>query len=120
MVKTPSLSPEIELAELEKRLSRCEDALSHLPTVIPLSSFAPEPIELLKPIDVVVQPDDDFFVATFFDANINASGESQLEAFEMLKSMIASTFRLLCEQEAVLGDEPKRQLAVLRQFIRAR
>ena len=57
-------------------------------------------------------------MASFVDANMNASGETQLDAIEMLKDVIASSFRLFLSKPAVLGEEPKRQLAVLRHFVR--
>ena len=76
-------------------------------------------VEVIQPILAVVQEEDGTcFVASFVDANINASGETQLEAVEMLKDMISSSFQLFLTREAVLGDEPKRQLAVLRHFVR--
>src|ERR1700757_5007489 len=48
--------------------------------LVPVTTLDPEPFELAREIQVVVQPDDDSFVATFFDANINASGETQQDA----------------------------------------
>ena len=85
---------------------------------VPIQSLEPWPLDVIRPIYVVLQEDDGAFVASFIDANINASGESQLEAVEMLKDMLASSFRLFLAKEAILGKEPRRQLAVLRQFIR--
>jgi hypothetical protein len=75
-------------------------------------------LELYRPISAVVQQEDETFVASFLDANINASGESQLDAVEELKEAIVARFLLFSSKEAVLGEEPRRQLAVLRQFIR--
>lgn len=95
-------------------------ALGPRSVIVPIQSLEPWPYEVIRPIQAVVQEEDGAFMASFFDANINASGESQLDALEMLKSMLASSFRLLTAKESILGDEPRRQLAVLREFIRVR
>ena len=58
-------------------------------------------------------------IASFFDANIHASGDTEEEAFRNLKSLILDTFDSLSAEPAHrLGPEPTRQLAVLRQFVR--
>ncbi|MEX0679355.1 MAG: hypothetical protein WD063_19925 [Pirellulales bacterium] len=88
-------------------------------SVIVIASLTPAPLEVLKPIPVTVLPDDGAFVASFFDANVNASGDTALDAFEAIKDVIGSRYRLLVKHEKELGVEPKRQLAVLREFIRA-
>ena len=58
------------------------------------------------------------YVASFADANVNASGENEVEALEFLKDSVISAYCVLSELEAELGEEPQRQLAVLREFIR--
>lgn len=89
--------------------------------VVPISTFAPVPIEVLKEIKAVVQPDDDEFTATFFDANVNAAGCNQVEAIENLKDLILSRFEYLNAQPpAKLGPALAKQIAVLRDFIRRR
>jgi hypothetical protein len=45
-----------------------------LSIIVPIVTFAPEPFDIIKEIPVVVQPTDDEFSATFFDANINTQG----------------------------------------------
>ena len=87
---------------------------------IQISTFAPEPYEVLRPIPVLIRPDGDELVASFVEANINASGETQQEAFESLKSLLLDIFDSLRALPAErLGPEPARRLAVLRDFIRA-
>lgn len=88
--------------------------------VVPIQDLEPSPIEVTHPIFAVVYEEDGVYIASFLDANMNASGESQLDAVEMLKDVIASSFRLFVEKESLLGEEPKRQLAVLRHFLRMR
>jgi len=69
----------------------------------------------LQPSQVTIATDVDGFVASFFDANISASGETAQEAFENLKSLALDIFDSLSrEAPERLGPEPARQLAVLR------
>ncbi|MBM4045752.1 MAG: hypothetical protein FJ279_11605 [Planctomycetes bacterium] len=102
---------------LEARLT---DLQSRTSIIVPIESFAPEPIEVIKPFHVVVQNKGDGFVATFFDANINASGETEEEAVSNLKDMIAGTFECLDRRlkAAQLGPGPRKQISVLRKFIK--
>ena len=84
----------------------------------PITTFAPEPYDLLRQIVVVIHPNESGYTAGFFDANIHASGDTDEEALRNLKSLILDTFDALSmEPPDRLGPEPKRQLAVLREFI---
>ncbi len=105
---------EREVTALKQHCQKLRDGQS---IVVPITTLDPEPFELSKEIMVVVQPDDDSFVATFFDANINASGNTQVDAVANLKDMIVSLFAIL-ESEKKLGKGPARQLAVLRGLVR--
>jgi len=87
---------------------------------IELKTLDPRPIELIKPIVAGVDLDHGCHIASFSEANISGSGESQADAIEMLKDVIASTYRLLTEKESILGTEPARQLSILRKFVRAK
>jgi len=83
-----------------------------------IDDLAPSPLVLVRSVPVIVYKEDGVHVASFVDANINASGETAADAVEMLKEMIASTYRLLRREEPALGTQPKNQLAVLRRFVR--
>ena len=86
---------------------------------VPIQSLAPEPYEVIKPFQVVVRPADGEYIASFFDANLSASGETQAEAVLNLKDIIAGTFEILAEmKEAELGPGPLRQKKTLEEFIR--
>lgn len=86
---------------------------------VPITTLAPEPFDVLRDIPVVVQAVDDGFTATFFDANISTSGDTQEEGVSNLKSLIVDIFEdLQSEPPKRLGPEPSRQLMVLRSFIR--
>jgi predicted RNase H-like HicB family nuclease len=88
--------------------------------IVPVQTFAPEPYSLLKPMSVLIEDFEDGYLASFFDANIGTSGETEQEAFENLKSLVLDMFDSLSrEAPERLGPEPARQLAVLRSFIRA-
>jgi hypothetical protein len=83
-----------------------------------IATLAPEPYVLKKLLPVYLESDGDSVMATFFDANISISSETEDEAFDDLKSIILDTFDCLdAEPPAQLGPEPLRQLAVLRDFI---
>jgi hypothetical protein len=56
---------------------------------VPVTSPAPESLTLRQPILVVVPPEGDEFSATFFDATINATGDTQTEAVDNLKDILA-------------------------------
>ncbi|MBI4468209.1 MAG: hypothetical protein HY650_02695 [Acidobacteria bacterium] len=86
--------------------------------VVPITTLTPEPFALVRHIPAVVQVVDNGFVATFFDANISASGETQEEAVTNLKSLLIDILEdLAAEPSERLGPEPSRQLEVLREFI---
>ena len=57
-------------------------------------------------------------MATFYDANISISGETEHEAFTDIKGIILDTLDTLeREPESKLGPWPVQQLAILRDFI---
>lgn len=86
---------------------------------IPVATLAPEPYEIIRPFEAIVELSEGEYIGSFFDAGISASGESPMEAFANLKDMVTGVFGLLLDMDgAHLGPEPKRQLDVLREFIR--
>ncbi|MFO1475311.1 MAG: hypothetical protein U1F98_01510 [Verrucomicrobiota bacterium] len=113
---------ELKLVALNTRVKCLESALdevrSRAAVVVPIQSFAPEPVELLKPMHAIVQQSGEDHVASFLDANMNASGETQEEALANLKDVIVGSFEALEAITDKLGPGPKRQLAVLREFLK--
>ncbi len=103
--------------ELEVLVSRVKDCQ---PIVVPIATLDPEPYDLIGSIPVVIRQIDGEHVATFFDANINTSGDTEQEAFESLKSFMIDVFEELEKSEGTLGPELRKQLAVLRKVIRRR
>lgn len=84
-----------------------------------IHTFAPEPHRVKQPIPITIeQQGDDEFVASFLEANVNASGETEAEAFSNVRSLILDVYDHLVSQPAEqLGRGPRGKLAVLREFI---
>ena len=129
-VQSPSLDLKFQdnrrFTELCERVERLEvmlqDVLKQLEIlhpsqnlIVPIQSFAPEPYEVLRPFAAVVKPAGDGYEASFFDANIHSSGDTEEEALSNLKSAILDVFDRLSDLEpkGKLGPEPARQLQVL-------
>ncbi len=98
------------------------DGHSQTPSIlVPISTLAPHPFTLLRDIPCLIQPADSGFLASFFDANISASGDTQQEALENLKSLLIDIYDdLVSEPPEKLGPEPARQLAVLKAVLKKR
>lgn len=104
-----------DLAELRLKLADLSKANWFLATI---TTLAPEPLRLLRDIPVTVARVDEEFTATFYDAGISASGDNEQEAVYNLKDMICQTYFLFASTPSnLLGEMPKRQLAVLRTVI---
>ena len=113
-------SIEERLATLEERLNRVETAAIPSHATLYLSTFAPEPYVLKHPIPIAIQETTDGFLASFVDANINTSGDTQQEAFANARELILDVFdRLHGLPAKKLGPGPARQIAVLKDFIDA-
>jgi predicted RNase H-like HicB family nuclease len=109
---------------LERRILMLQSQVHCLQRCAPVSvvvdTMAPEPIDVIRPFHVVVEPYEDEMRASFDDANLSAFGETRNEAIWNLKDLIAGTFEILDAHEPEqLGPGPARQLEVLKQFIKA-
>jgi predicted RNase H-like HicB family nuclease len=126
-IKTSTLENRVELVEkelkgLSARMTRiealCQEA-RRMSVSVPISTFAPEPFEIIRDFSVVVQPEEDGFVATLFDANISSSGETQEEAVANVKDLILMIFKgFEHEDDRVLGPAMIRQKHALLSLIR--
>lgn len=102
-----------QIQEVKSLLLERQDGLHTEITAIDASD-----LRLLSPIPACIRKaEDGYFTATFFDAGLIGSGQTEIEAFNMLRDMIASTFRLYLASDGKLGRRAERQLAILRQFI---
>jgi hypothetical protein len=112
------------LAELNARVDALERQLSdgsNRSIIVPIQTVEPEPFDLIREIKVVVRPSDEEFVASFFDANVNASGCTFADAVSNLKAMLLRRFDYLDKMPiAKLGPALIKQIAVLRTIIRRR
>jgi len=112
------------LVDVHDRLSVIEELLKEAADsrtfTAPITTFAPLPYECIRDIPAVVKKvDAEQFIATFYDAGISASGDTDSEAIENLKDQIVSTFELFeSKKPEILGPFPSRQLAILRTVIR--
>lgn len=105
------------LKELALGISQTE---SYRQSSVVIATFSPEHYSVTRLIPVHIRSADEHFVATFFDANISTSGETEEEAFSNLKDLILEIFSYLDSADSEqLGPEPLRQIAVLREFIRS-
>ncbi|MBY0231023.1 MAG: hypothetical protein K2W96_17190 [Gemmataceae bacterium] len=72
--------------------------------VLTVQTLAPAPYEVLKPFQVAMEPSGEDCVASFVEANINASGCDAADALANLKDLIVSR----CD---ALGSRPAEKLA---------
>jgi hypothetical protein len=87
-----------------------------------LSSLGHGRPRLQKPMHCVVEPIGNAgnFVASFPEAQLFASGDTKVEAIENLGDIVATKFRIFSSHEpSQLGPVPKKQLAVLRKYIKS-
>jgi len=87
--------------------------------MVPINSLGTEQYELLRPITVVVTSAQDEFEASFFDANLYGSGDTEEEAISDLKVVIVEAFeRLSALEDEKLGPLMDKQKQVLAAHIR--
>jgi hypothetical protein len=86
---------------------------------VSITTFAPEPYELLRPISIVIEGQPEGFTASFVEANINASGDTEHEAINMVKDTILMAYeRLVPKDDESLGPGPLKQKQILMSLIR--
>jgi hypothetical protein len=112
----------VRVERVEAAVDVLRERVEHLAarTVLMIETLAPLPLRLLKPFHITVEPYDGGFKAYFADGGLTGSGETVGEAIWSLKDLMAVTYESLSElQEQQLGPGPRRQFAVLREFISA-
>jgi hypothetical protein len=86
--------------------------------VVPLTTLAPEPMQMKLFIPATIEGDGEDFTATFSEANVSASGDTEADAIANLKESIVATYKIL---EAIPASEmsplPARQWSVLNNVI---
>jgi len=77
-----------------------------------------KPYKVKRPIPISLQRRVDGYVASFVEANVNSSGDTQQEALANVEELILDVFDSLSSMPpSKLGPGPARQLAVLREYI---
>ena len=77
--------------------------------------------ELLQPLPFALKKGaDGAWTARFAEANISMTGWSIEEARHALVDDVVDAFEIFLEEKETLGPGPKQQLAVLRQYMRAK
>jgi dCTP deaminase len=91
------------------------------PVTVHVDTFGLEAYEAMRPIPVVIIAGESQYVASFFAANIHASGDTDQEALDNLRSLILDTFETLEElPDASLSEEVRRQRTTIFEHVRRR
>ncbi len=86
---------------------------------VPIESFAPEPYEVSSRFAAVVTPEEEGFLAAFYDANLHGCGDTREEAVSNLKDAIIDAYdRLQQLEDTELGPAILKQKQVLAHHIR--
>ncbi len=94
-------------------------SVSFVPYIFTLPEDSP--YTLRQPISIRVErQEDQEWIARFEDAHISMSGSDPEEAMQLLAEDIAGAFTSFLAEEETLSSRLKRDLAVLRQYIRKR
>jgi hypothetical protein len=87
--------------------------------VVPLTTLAPGPLHMIQQIPVTVEGGGEDFTATFVEANVSASGETEADAIANFKDSLLSSYEVLEGlQPNQLGPLPARQWGVLQNVIK--
>ncbi|MDZ7618255.1 MAG: hypothetical protein U1E05_14715 [Patescibacteria group bacterium] len=62
-----------------------------------IDTLAPEPLAVIRPFHVTVEPYEDDYRASVVDANLSAFGETRNEAVWAIKDIIAAKFETLSD-----------------------
>jgi hypothetical protein len=74
---------------------------------------------MVEQIPVTIEGDGEDFTATFVEANVSASGETEADAIANFKDSLLSSFEILEGMSADdLGPLPSRQWAILHNVVR--
>src|SRR5205809_4090094 len=101
LTRVTAIERDLESLRQQIECLRCTNSV-----FLQLSTLAPDQLEVIKNIPVVLQPVDDEFLATQFDAGISTTGDTQEEAVSNLKELIVDLFESLEEDEQILGPVP--------------
>ena len=87
--------------------------------VVTLTTLAPEPFQITHPIPVTVEGNGEDFTATFIEANISASGDTEADALSSFKDSLLSSYELFESMSPdKLGPLPTRQWSILKTVVK--
>ena len=105
-------------AQISVMMTEIEELRKTKTFVVPLTTLAREPLQMKSSIPATVEGDGEEFTATFYEANVSASGETQADAIANLKESLVSRYEFLESlPENELGPLPARQWEVLRNVL---
>jgi hypothetical protein len=105
----------------EVTMLKCEiQRLNTLRTyVVPLTTLTPEPFQMIQQIPVTIEGDGEDFTATFVEANVSASGETEADAIANFKGSLLSSYEALEGlPPSQLGPLPARQWGILKSVVK--
>jgi hypothetical protein len=117
------LSLEDNIRNLTKEMNDLREEIRQLcrtrTFVVPLTTLSPGPLQITKQIPVTIEGDGEEFTATFTEANISASGDTEADAIANFKDALVSSYQLLEEKPSEqLGPLPTRQWSVLQDVVK--
>jgi hypothetical protein len=87
--------------------------------VVPLTTLTPSPFQMIQQIPVTIEGDGEDFTATFVEANVSASGETEADAIANFKDSLLSSYEILEGMPSnELGSLPARQWAILQDVVK--
>lgn len=108
--------PRKDVADLRAKVEKLERRTKRRPTApvaVPIASFAPRPFEPRRPIGVVIAPCRGGFTASFLDANLSTSGETEAEALDNLKDLMLMVYEdFVRTDDSTLGPAMLKQQSV--------
>lgn len=112
-------APAPNIETLSQRVAALEEKLAHPAVTLRICDLDPQPASLLRPIEVLFEPDEDGeVIASWIDAGIAVSGATRTEALHDLKEEILDNYRRLAELgPGRLGPRLRRQLKVLQAHV---
>jgi hypothetical protein len=108
-----------ELAALRNEITTLKAIIEQLASkrniIVMITTLYPDPFRLLRDVPVNLEIDEDDCVATWYEANISASAESEGDAIAYFKAQLVSAFVLFeTTPESEMGPLPLRQWNVIR------
>jgi len=117
------LSLENNIRDLTREMDELKDEIRQLckirTFVVPLSTLSPAPYQITQQIPVTIEGDGEEFTATFTEANVSATGETEADAIANFKDSLLSCYQLLEKKTPEqLGPLPTRQWTVIKGVVK--